>query len=264
MESSNHVRRAAFGDREGLLPRRPRRPPRALSSTYGEDLHLHRAGRNVQPDRFPCAVSHEGLADGRFVGDPALGGRGFRRADDDVLLLRTTGLDHHVATDLDGLVLGLLVDDLSVLDHLLEREDPAFEERLIVLCLLELRVLREVAELHGGVNPLGHALTAGGLQVVELGLDLLQTIRGDVDRLLKVVHWSLRSLRARFPPVRAVVMKSAEGRRPSALNRRTLLFRKLYVSLTFSATLRRRVLSWYRRSGRDLPWRHTRDPYRVL
>ena len=59
-------------------------------------------------------------------------------------------------------------------------------------------------------------------------------------------------------------MKSAEGRRPSALNRRTLLFRKLYVSLTFSATLRRRVLSWYRRSGRDLPWRHTRDPYRVL
>src|SRR5207249_6110380 len=67
-----------------------------------------------------------------------------------------------------------------------------------------------------------------------------------------------------LPPVRAVVMKSAEGRRPSALNRRTLLFRKLYVSLTFSATLRRRVLSWYRRSGRDLPWRHTRDPYRVL
>jgi len=28
--------------------------------------------------------------------------------------------------------------------------------------------------------------------------------------------------------------------------------------------LRRRVLSWYRRSGRDLPWRRTRNPYRVL
>ncbi len=28
--------------------------------------------------------------------------------------------------------------------------------------------------------------------------------------------------------------------------------------------LRQRVLSWYRRSGRDLPWRRTRDPYRVL
>jgi A/G-specific adenine glycosylase len=28
--------------------------------------------------------------------------------------------------------------------------------------------------------------------------------------------------------------------------------------------LRGRILSWYRRSGRDLPWRRTRDPYRVL
>src|SRR6266513_5163461 len=234
MESWNRARRAAARAGEASPPRRPRRPPRARSSTYGEDLHLHRAGRNVQPDRFPGAVSHERLADRRLVGDPALGGRCLRRPDDDVLLLRTTGLDHHVTTDLDGLVLCLLVNDLGVLDHLLEREDPALQERLVVLRLLELGVLREVAEFHGGVNALGHTLTAGGLQLVELGLDLLQTIRGDVDRLLKVVHWSLRYLCARFPPVRAVVMKSAEGRRPSALNRRTLLFRKLYVSLTFS------------------------------
>ena len=28
-------------------------------------------------------------------------------------------------------------------------------------------------------------------------------------------------------------------------------------------TLRRRLLTWYRRSGRDLPWRRTRDPYRI-
>jgi A/G-specific adenine glycosylase len=27
---------------------------------------------------------------------------------------------------------------------------------------------------------------------------------------------------------------------------------------------RRRLLAWYRRNGRDLPWRRTRDPYRVL
>jgi A/G-specific adenine glycosylase len=38
----------------------------------------------------------------------------------------------------------------------------------------------------------------------------------------------------------------------------------LYDTLTPPATFRRRVLSWYRRSGRDLPWRRTRDPYRVL
>src|SRR5436853_7909537 len=26
----------------------------------------------------------------------------------------------------------------------------------------------------------------------------------------------------------------------------------------------RKVLAWYARAGRDLPWRRTRDPYRVL
>jgi A/G-specific adenine glycosylase len=30
------------------------------------------------------------------------------------------------------------------------------------------------------------------------------------------------------------------------------------------AEFRRRLLSWFRRHGRDLPWRRTRDPYRVL
>jgi A/G-specific adenine glycosylase len=27
---------------------------------------------------------------------------------------------------------------------------------------------------------------------------------------------------------------------------------------------RRRLIAWYRRHGRDLPWRHTRDPYHIL
>src|SRR5499425_1904326 len=27
---------------------------------------------------------------------------------------------------------------------------------------------------------------------------------------------------------------------------------------------RRRLLAWYRRHGRDLPWRRTRDPYHIL
>ncbi len=30
------------------------------------------------------------------------------------------------------------------------------------------------------------------------------------------------------------------------------------------ATFTRRLLAWWRRAARDLPWRHTRDPYRVL
>src|SRR5205809_7753193 len=30
------------------------------------------------------------------------------------------------------------------------------------------------------------------------------------------------------------------------------------------AKFRRRLLRWYRRHGRDLPWRRTRDPYAIL
>ncbi|MBU6150781.1 MAG: A/G-specific adenine glycosylase, partial [Chloroflexi bacterium] len=28
--------------------------------------------------------------------------------------------------------------------------------------------------------------------------------------------------------------------------------------------MHRVILGWYRRQGRDLPWRHTRDPYAIL
>jgi A/G-specific adenine glycosylase len=31
-----------------------------------------------------------------------------------------------------------------------------------------------------------------------------------------------------------------------------------------AALFRRRLLRWFRREGRDLPWRRTRDPYRVI
>src|SRR5436305_15116749 len=29
-------------------------------------------------------------------------------------------------------------------------------------------------------------------------------------------------------------------------------------------SFKRRLLRWFRREGRDLPWRRTRDPYRVM
>jgi len=28
--------------------------------------------------------------------------------------------------------------------------------------------------------------------------------------------------------------------------------------------VRERLLAWYRQNQRDLPWRHTRDPYAIL
>jgi A/G-specific adenine glycosylase len=38
----------------------------------------------------------------------------------------------------------------------------------------------------------------------------------------------------------------------------------LYTGRAGAAALRRRLLRWYDRSARDLPWRRTRDPYAVL
>jgi A/G-specific adenine glycosylase len=38
----------------------------------------------------------------------------------------------------------------------------------------------------------------------------------------------------------------------------------LYTRSTAAAALRRRLLRWYGRSARELPWRRTRDPYAVL
>jgi A/G-specific adenine glycosylase len=36
------------------------------------------------------------------------------------------------------------------------------------------------------------------------------------------------------------------------------------LRLTYAATFRRSLLRWFRRHGRDLPWRRTRDPYHII
>ena len=35
-------------------------------------------------------------------------------------------------------------------------------------------------------------------------------------------------------------------------------------TLEYATPFRRKLLAWFRAAGRDLPWRRTRDPYRVL
>ncbi len=39
---------------------------------------------------------------------------------------------------------------------------------------------------------------------------------------------------------------------------------RLRIDATQMTTFQRGLLAWYRRHGRDLPWRHTRDPYEIL
>ncbi len=45
---------------------------------------------------------------------------------------------------------------------------------------------------------------------------------------------------------------------------RVLCVTELYSPARRRAEVQRRLLRWYARSARDLPWRHTRDPYAVL
>src|ERR1700726_2118159 len=40
--------------------------------------------------------------------------------------------------------------------------------------------------------------------------------------------------------------------------------RNRLISTSNRSRFRRFLLAWYRRNGRDLPWRQTRDPYAVL
>src|SRR5919197_5121725 len=108
------------------------------------------------------------------------GGVRFRGPDDGVVLALAVDLDDDVATELDLVVVAVLIDDDRVLDHLLERHDAALDERLLVLRVLELGVLREIAELHRRVDALGDLLATRGTQVLKLILELVQSFRGYV------------------------------------------------------------------------------------
>jgi A/G-specific adenine glycosylase len=57
--------------------------------------------------------------------------------------------------------------------------------------------------------------------------------------------------------------RPARGAKPKARTRSTSAPRGLPAAEHASA-FRRRLSAWFRRHGRDLPWRRTRDPYHVL
>ena len=72
-----------------------------------------------------------------------------------------------------------LDDDLRVADHRLELEDAPFDEGLLLLGVLVLRVFRNVAEFFGLPNSIVHLFAVDGFQFVKLGLELAQPILGE-------------------------------------------------------------------------------------
>ena len=75
------------------------------------------------------------------------------------------------------------VDDLRRAQALLELGDLLLEHHLLVLGVVVLGVLRDVAELARLLDALGDLAALGGLQVVELALELLEAFGSEDDVL---------------------------------------------------------------------------------
>src|SRR5690242_14022485 len=149
------------------------------------ELALLAAGEG-HVDRVAALVPEQGLADRRLVGELLLPRVRLGRADDRVLvaLAGLLVLDVHGHPDLDNIgrqVGG--VDHLRGAQALLELGDLLLEHHLLVLGVVVLGVLRDVAELAGLLDALGHLATLRGLQVVELALERLETLGSEDDVL---------------------------------------------------------------------------------
>jgi hypothetical protein len=83
----------------------------------------------------------------------------------------------------------LLVDHRRRAQPVLELGDLLLEHRLLVLGVVVLGVLRDVAELPGILDPLGHLLAAHGGKVLDLGLQILETLRCEDDFLRHFNPW---------------------------------------------------------------------------
>ena len=103
----------------------------------------------------------------------------------------------------------VLVDQRGVLDERLERLDPALDERLLVLGVLVLGVLREVAVLLGVVDPLGDLRAADGDHLLELVAELLEAVLADVGGL--VVHGVLGTPDKERTPAPRVMSRGLES-----------------------------------------------------
>ena len=82
-------------------------------------------------------------------------------------------------TETTSVLIVLLVDHGGAAHALLELGDPLLEQRLLVLGVVVLGVLHDVAELASVLDPLGDLAALHGGHVLQLLVELLQTLLGD-------------------------------------------------------------------------------------
>src|SRR5690349_3185656 len=147
----------------------------SLSGLDFQDLELHSPARGRDLDGLALLLADDRLADGGLVRELVLGRVRLGGADDPVLdrLLRVDVAQLHLRADRDD-VLGdvLLGDHARVAEPLLERGDAVLEQRLLVLGVVVLGVLRDVAHLAGEADALVLLPRLGVRQVPGLPLSL--------------------------------------------------------------------------------------------
>ncbi len=80
-----------------------------------------------------------------------------------------------------------LFDDHMVAHHVLDDEDATFEHSLLVLRLVVLGVLRDVTEVLGVLDALGHLGATYRAQLFQLALQLDETVLREQHRLVHSV-----------------------------------------------------------------------------
>jgi len=126
--------------------------------------------------------------------------------------LRVLELDHGAQVHFVLRVFGR-VDDARVADQLLDFQDAALDEGLLLLRVLVLGVLRDVAKFFSVADAFVDFAPVNGLELVELFFELLQAFFGKhqifiVQETLRSTHVSLRN-DARHPSRPAGVLRSA-------------------------------------------------------
>src|SRR5438128_633731 len=134
-------------------------------------------------------LAKQGLADRSLERDPTLARFGFGGADDRERLVAVLVVDLHRRAYLHDALDVLTFDDARVAHQLLEQQDPAFDEALLILGVVVFGVLVDVAEFFGLPDALGDLGAALVAQHLELGLQAVQTLLREVDDLV-VFHGS--------------------------------------------------------------------------
>src|SRR5512144_3279439 len=166
-----------------LAPRSRRGAYWALSGLDLGDLELLLgAARRLDRDDLVPLAADQRLADRRLVRELVLQRVRLGGADDLELLglARLVVLDVDDGADTDDLGVDVLVvDDGGPAHAVLERSDPLLQHRLLVLGVVVLGVFCDVPELPRLLDAISNLAALVLLQVLELLLELLESLRGD-------------------------------------------------------------------------------------